>query len=301
MTLGFAVATAPGLAAAEAPSKAAPTKREEAIGRFRRGLELYEEQDYEAALSEFRRAYDLSPNYKVLYNVGQVCFQLQDYACALRAFESYLDEGGAEVPDVRRAEVGREVDRLKLRVARLEIVTNVPGADVTVDDVSVGKTPLPGPLTVSAGKRRVVAAKEGRQSVVRTVNVPGAETVRLELTLAPQQGDVRYVERPSRWTRWSWIGVAAAGTLAAGATVTGALALDADTKLDTQRFVGAPTPEVASQQSTVRTYAVATDVLVGAAIVTLATTLVLTFMRDPATPKLDAMLSPGGASLGGRF
>jgi len=59
---------------------------EEATQRFKRGLELYEEQDFPNALIEFRRAYELQPSYKILYNLGQVCFQLTEYACALRNF-----------------------------------------------------------------------------------------------------------------------------------------------------------------------------------------------------------------------
>ncbi len=36
------------------------------------------------------RAYELAPAYQVLYNIAGTCYQLKDYACALRAFEKYL-------------------------------------------------------------------------------------------------------------------------------------------------------------------------------------------------------------------
>src|SRR5438105_150249 len=69
---GTALAQAP----APAPAPAAAANPDEAAMRFKRGLELYEEQDFPNALIEFRRAYELQPSYKILYNLGQVCFQL---------------------------------------------------------------------------------------------------------------------------------------------------------------------------------------------------------------------------------
>jgi len=46
----------------------------EAASRFKKGLELFKDGDYQAALIELRRANELAPNYNVLYNIGQVYF-----------------------------------------------------------------------------------------------------------------------------------------------------------------------------------------------------------------------------------
>ena len=77
-------------------------------------------------------------------------YQLLDYAAALQALEKYLHDGGGEVPAAKRSEVERELGKLRARVAKLEIVSNVAGAQVTIDDVAVGTTPLPAPVLVSA-------------------------------------------------------------------------------------------------------------------------------------------------------
>src|SRR5512145_1254691 len=45
---------------------------EEASQRFQRAVKLYRERSFDAALAEFNRAYELSPDYRVLYNLGQV-------------------------------------------------------------------------------------------------------------------------------------------------------------------------------------------------------------------------------------
>ena len=77
-------------------------KIEEAMPHFQRGVELYDENDFQNALIEFRRAYEIAQDYHVLYNVAQTCYQLQNYACALDAFTRYLSEGGSAIARERR-------------------------------------------------------------------------------------------------------------------------------------------------------------------------------------------------------
>ncbi len=88
-------------------ASAAPARADtdDARSHFTRAVELFKEGDFRAALIEFQRAYDASPNYKVLYNLGQTNLELQDYAGALRAFRGYLDGGGRDIPAARRTQV----------------------------------------------------------------------------------------------------------------------------------------------------------------------------------------------------
>src|SRR5262245_20824847 len=92
------------------PSKEAQA---EAAVRYKKGVDLFNESDFQAALIEFRRAYGLAPNYAVLYNIGQVYFQLQDYAHALTTLEQYLAEGGKNIAAARRSEVEKDIAKLK--------------------------------------------------------------------------------------------------------------------------------------------------------------------------------------------
>ena len=43
---------------------------------------------------QFERAYELKPNYKVLYNIGQTYFQLREYVEARDSMTRYVKEGG---------------------------------------------------------------------------------------------------------------------------------------------------------------------------------------------------------------
>jgi tetratricopeptide (TPR) repeat protein len=84
---------------------------------FKRGTEYYSEGDFRAALLEFERAHALRHSFRLLYNLGQVCYELRDYAGAERYFRAYLVEGEDEITPERREEVKRELDRLRQRVA----------------------------------------------------------------------------------------------------------------------------------------------------------------------------------------
>src|SRR5438046_1076480 len=82
---------ATSVARGDVPSAAAVN---DAAKHFQRGVTMYTEADYRAALVEFRRAYEIAPNATVLYNIAQTYYQLQDYAGALVTFERYLAEAG---------------------------------------------------------------------------------------------------------------------------------------------------------------------------------------------------------------
>src|SRR5690606_6977251 len=73
---GHAAAQAPATpapgAAAPKPGEGAGDKVDAARQRFRRGLELTAAGRLAEALAEFQAAYDLSPTYRILYNIGQV-------------------------------------------------------------------------------------------------------------------------------------------------------------------------------------------------------------------------------------
>jgi hypothetical protein len=157
----------------------------EAADHFERGVKLYEEHDFRAALIEFERAYSVAPHYAVLYNVGQCRYQLQDYAGSLAAFEKFLATGGAQGSSDQRRRAEATLEDLRKRVARVAVTTDVDGAEVAVDDLVVGTTPLTSPLVVSEGRRKIVATKPGYATASRNVDVAGNDATEVALHLEP--------------------------------------------------------------------------------------------------------------------
>lgn len=169
----------------EAAAQTPATNAAEAKKHFLRSKELYDDGDFTGALKELERSYAMVPNYKLLFNMGQIHAQTQDYAAALKSFRKFLVDGGDEVPEARRADVLKEVDRLRTRVAELTIIVNQPGAEVTVDDVAMGQSPLSAPITVNVGKRRVTATLANHFPVTKLVDVAGLDTVNVRIDLTP--------------------------------------------------------------------------------------------------------------------
>src|SRR4051812_60021 len=84
---------------------------EEGRARFSKGVALFRASNYRAALVEFNRAYAVAPSFRIQFNIGQTCAELQDYACAVKAFQKFLAEGGTQVPAPQRVTSEKELDR----------------------------------------------------------------------------------------------------------------------------------------------------------------------------------------------
>lgn len=157
---------------------------EKARASFHKGVQLYNEGSLEAALAEFRKAYQLSPNYRLLYNIAQTDFDLHDYVGSFKALKEYVQGAGNSISVDRRAEVNELFQKLKERIAHLDIDCNMDGADIRVDDISVGVSPLSFVVMVNAGPRRITAVKAGYAVAARMVTAVGTETLKVAINIA---------------------------------------------------------------------------------------------------------------------
>src|SRR6266852_3995218 len=76
----------------------------EAEPHFFKGVDFFNENDFPNAVIEFKKAYEIAPDFHVLFNVGQACYQAQNYACALDAFTRYVADGGTQIQAKRRSD-----------------------------------------------------------------------------------------------------------------------------------------------------------------------------------------------------
>lgn len=251
---------------------------DEAREHARQGALLYRDGDFAAALVEFKRAYALLPNYRVLYNVAQTHAELQDYAAAIRAFERYLAEGGAKVPRDRRAAVEGELAKLAPRVGTVRVSVNVEDAEVLVDGASVGRSPIAEPLVLNVGTHTFSASKPPLTGPSRSIELAGRDqaTVLIELAEPPPPSPLASPS-PSSPPRapppaapapgTPWVGIALTGAFALGATATGLLTLDArhDFKRELDRFPSSES-DINGARTRMHVFAISTDVLAVAAL-----------------------------------
>jgi hypothetical protein len=290
-----------------------PEPPEEARQHFRRGIDLYEERDFNGATVEFRRAYQLAPHFRILYNLAQSAQELHDWVSALDYFTRYLKDGVGQIPEERRAAVEQEMSKLRKRVGKLMLVAHGPASEVLVDGVPVARTPVAGPLNLNLGRHRIELRTEHGTSHPHWVDCVGGETALLELS-APQasvveeevedESEASPVPAPSPASRasgstswWAWL---VTGLCAAGATTTGIIAYRWSRDLHDQRdFYPVTQAELRDQQRKVERMSWATDGLLAGTVVFAGISLFLT-LRNPETGT-TVSIGPTGLSLRSMF
>lgn len=174
----------PAIAVAAEP--VTPETTAAASAHFNRGVELYRQGNLDAALAEFVRANELSPSYRLLFNMAQVQMERHDYVRAIGLLESYLAQGGSEIAAERRAEVEQDLARLRQWVAALWVSANVEQATVWVNDERVATLPLEKPIMLNPGIARVRVEAHGHKPYLDELTVAGGDRPRLELSLETQ-------------------------------------------------------------------------------------------------------------------
>ena len=275
---------------------------------FLRGVEFYRHGDFRLALVEFRRSYELSQNYAILYNVGQVNHQLNNYADALGALQRYLREGGARVPEERRAEVQASISELEKRVARVRLRVNLDGVELSIDDASVGRIGRERWCVVDPGDHRIEVRRAGYRPLRRTVSVTAGDTAEVSLNLEPERapnsagGGPGEQRSGSAWVAVGWV---TTGVLAAGAAVSGVVAVkEARDLADLRNSPDSTEAQRDWKAERARGWAIAADALTGAAVVSGALSLYVTLSGSeeaPERPVTRLGFTPGGVSLSGSY
>jgi tetratricopeptide (TPR) repeat protein len=279
LVAALAIGAAPLQAAAQAPSPPAPRARLEsspnadassavrrAQSHFQRGVQLYEEENYDGAFAEFSRAHELAPNYRLLYNLAQTEAERHDYVHAVTLFDDYLEQGGDDIPPARRQSTTRERDDLLGRIASLQVECNVGGAELWLDGRSRGIIAQQHALRLNAGPVELRLQKPGYGTLTRQLILTGGDALVVDLALertpAALVPDVpRSSDEPAAAAHTGvWLS-AAATTLFAGATATFALlTANQNDRLDRQlEQYQADSSDLDGTRSRVRTYAAFTD------------------------------------------
>jgi hypothetical protein len=167
-----------------------PARSEYDSGRI-----LFADRDYAGALLKFQRAFEHTPDVRLLWNMAACEKNLRHYGSALELLERYRREGELQMSVSHRAEVTNVVNTLRTLVSTVHLTVNEADAEVFVDDRKAGVTPLPRPLFVDLGLRRIRVRKAGFQDLVITQEFSGGSELTLLLTMAvePKEGDLAIV------------------------------------------------------------------------------------------------------------
>jgi len=181
----------PGRIALAAPRPKGPakppaktTEQKEAERHFQSGVALFKEAKYAEALAEFERAYEISPQPLVLYNIAGCHRELSHYSEAVAYYGRFLTEGKGKVKPARLTQAQAELDGILARIARVTVSVKPALHDITliVDGTPLDKAEMP--LILPPGEHRVVVRAAGRQDSERSVRVASGDEIAVDLELA---------------------------------------------------------------------------------------------------------------------
>lgn len=255
---------------------------------FNKGVKLYKSNDFTGALVEFQKAYEIKPNYTVLYNIAQCMMGLEQYREALETFEQYLEDGGDKIKKKRQEEVQEYISRIYDVLSHLMLTIDQYGALIIIDEETVGKTPHPGIIFLDAGPHTVRVEKEGYETFEEELLLSRGEKFSLQVSLkqeldeaGPEPEPETPAEGPSRKKISPvpfYVLVGATGALAIGFAVTGGLAVKKKNEFE-DCYQDDPDCWRPLKDDH-RKLAIATDILWPTAAATLTASVILAFFTD---------------------
>lgn len=294
--------------------QAAPTaslakkKATESEQIHRKALESAKNGFYVKARELWEKAYALDKNPKYLFNLGQICEEMDKPVEALDYFERFIatvsmDKKMLKLIDSAR----RKTKALAQRVSVLEIHALQAGVRVYVDQRLLGKGPLSTTVRLPQGKHIVVATLEGHHGETLTLSLYGGQRRKISIELKKilpkvikYKASVRYPM--PRWLPWTILGL---GIATAASSI--ALFVSADDKYKTYDSNPAAYPDLKKKADHHRTGAI---VLVVAGGIIAAGGLAAVFLNRPKLKHrrearrswyFDAVVTPWGAQARLRF
>jgi hypothetical protein len=307
---------------------------DEAREHFSAGVSFMQDPDgarYEEAYREFRRAYELSPSWKILGNLGIAALRLERDGEAIEAFRKYLTEGGAAVDGAERTQFERDLATLESSVVRVKLTISPPGAQL----IDTRMPPTGSPITtrysagtgmldigIRAGHHKFTVRLDGYEDAVWEVDLDPRQQVTHAFTLKqPTQSAAAPVpvagaatpmtaDEPSRPVPTSvYVGLAATGALAIGGGVVAVMAKGKHSdyeKLNENLQSEDDLRAAEDMRDSGKTLNLVADALFGGAIVAGGVTAILYFTRPKASQtsfRVEPLVAKngGGVFVSGAF
>jgi len=185
LPLALALACVLAIPAAHAAGPdAAPSS--EAAQLIDRALDLREAGNDREALPLLQRAVSLDPSPRARAQLALGQQALGEWVEAERGLASVLESRDDAWVQRNHPALEGALVTVRRQLGWLEVEANVPGAQVTLNGVSVGTLPLAGEIRVAAGVVPLKVLAPGYSPVVRLVQIAGGEHAREVLMLQPE-------------------------------------------------------------------------------------------------------------------
>ncbi len=185
-TLFAAALLSASTAFAQTQPEPAPAAIAEARERFNRGVALSQERNYNAAMVEFQRAYELTRNPAVLFNISATHELTGHFVEALDAMLDYERLAPAAQVSARREEINTALARLRGRIGTVVVRFQADGMEIRIDNLVRPAPEARNGLRVAAGRHRVAITAPHFVAREEEIDVAGGSTVVLSEGLTPE-------------------------------------------------------------------------------------------------------------------
>jgi hypothetical protein len=282
------------------------------------GAEALDRGDFSVALDRLSRANALHPAPSISVLVARCLVHLGRLVEALDRYEETarapLPEDAPEVYRTAAREATFEAEQLRQRIPRVAIQIRSsgqipPDVSVMLDAKDLPRALLDVDFPIDPGEHTVVVRSRKIEPVTRRVALSEKERVVLEITLNDSTPDSAPVPSPKAWSdtntdsnriTLAWAGIAGGAAALLGAAITGKVALDKKSHLDSVCQPGCP-PGSESDIDGFRTYRTVSYVAAGVSLALVGTGSYFLFVRPSPASNVGLRITPQGAALSGAF
>lgn len=158
----FAVTASVEAKSSKKPSRAAVKRARIA---YSKGQEYFNAGQYQEALESFQDAYDAVPKAVVLLSIAESQKNLGELENAVETLELYLQERH-DAPD--RDVIEEKINAIKNTPAKLLVISDPPGAMVSVDGLDTGKF-TPAEIELKPGNHDIEVSLNDKQREYKTI------------------------------------------------------------------------------------------------------------------------------------
>ncbi len=217
---GTAAPTTSASSAGSAATSASPTTRDAmkstASDLFDKGVKAMDEGRWEDCRAALLAAWSVHPSYQIAGNLAECEVKLGRAATAAEHLRFFLREMPATAPPERKARGEELLREVRPKIAELTVRVNKVDAEVLVDGVSVGRSPLAASIFLEPGEHPI-EAKLAEEHAKQTVSTKGGEVNEVVLHLG--SAGERTVEPRSMVPAYVIGGVGVASLIAGGVLV----------------------------------------------------------------------------------
>jgi hypothetical protein len=180
-------ALVPGAAPVAMAQQPADSVKQIARQRYNEGVQAYDAGKFEDARTAFLQAYALTKHPAVLLNLGQSELRAGHPEDAGNHLQQFLREHKAASMD-ERAIAEKGIAEAKRKASLLVVSIDAPGADVSIDGTTIGRSPIYDPVFIKPGKHTVFATTGSKSAAVAVdakVGIASQATLTLGMGGAP--------------------------------------------------------------------------------------------------------------------